>query len=175
MRLEAPDGWDEAAGSPPSFRAAASSAALGVQDAAPKPLRILCSFVRLPVIPGLPARKDRKSAPKGKGGRAKTDGALRRRVGGGAGKFPPCEGEKLTTTERKIPRPRGPTALSFPVISVLSPASSEASLPEESAYNIFRLQPPGDEAEELLKTRPETPGPFLGPPAIWGTPHSLGH
>lgn len=59
------------------------------------------------------------------------------------------------TTERKLPRPRGPTALSFPVISVLSAASSEASLPEESAYNIFRLQPPGDEAE-LLKTRPET-------------------
>ncbi|XP_035428140.2 uncharacterized protein LOC118261418 [Cygnus atratus] len=111
--------------------------------------------MRLPVIPGLPARKERKSAPKGKAGQAKTDGALRRRVGGGVGKFPPCEGEKLTTTERKIPRPRGPTALSFPVISVLSPASSEASLSEESTYNVFRLQPPGDEAEELLKTRPE--------------------
>ncbi|XP_066841432.1 uncharacterized protein [Anser cygnoides] len=132
--------------------AAGSSLHPAQQGETEKPGEAPC---RLPVIPGLPPRKEQKSAPKGKAGRGKTDGDLRRRAGGGAGKFPPCEGENLTR-ERKLPRPRGPTALSFPVISVLSPASSEASLPEESAYNIFRLQPPGDEAEQLLKTRPET-------------------
>ncbi|KAI6059688.1 Coiled-coil domain-containing protein 81 [Aix galericulata] len=110
--------------------------------------------LRLPAIPGTPSRKDRKSAPEGKTGQAKTAGASRQRGGRGVGMFPPCVGENLTT--KKIPRPPGTTELSFPVISVLSPASSEASIPEEPTYNVYRLQPPGDEAAERLKNRPET-------------------
>uniref|UniRef100_A0A8C3GME9 CCDC81 HU domain-containing protein n=1 Tax=Cairina moschata TaxID=8855 RepID=A0A8C3GME9_CAIMO len=110
--------------------------------------------LRLPAIPGTPSRKDGKSAPKGKTGQAQTAGASRQRQGRGVGMFPPCEGENLTT--KKIPRPPGTTELSFPVISVLSPASSEASVPEEPTYNVYRLQPPGDEAAKRLKNRPET-------------------
>lgn len=68
--------------------------------------------------------------------------------------FPPCVGENPAA--KKPPRPPGPTELSFPVISVSSPASSEASLPEEPPYNVYRLQPPGKEGAERLKNRPET-------------------
>ncbi|XP_071888349.1 uncharacterized protein [Anas platyrhynchos] len=109
--------------------------------------------LRLPAIPGTP-RKAEKSSPKGKTGQAKTPGASRQRAGRGAGMFPPCVGENPAA--KKPPRPPGPTELSFPVISVSSPASSEASLPEEPPYNVYRLQPPGKEGAERLKNRPET-------------------
>ncbi|XP_068520731.1 coiled-coil domain-containing protein 81-like isoform X1 [Anas acuta] len=109
--------------------------------------------LRLPAIPGTP-RKAEKSSPKGKTGQAKTPGASMQRAGRGAGMFPPCMGENPAA--KKPPRPPGPTELSFPVISVSSPASSEASLPEEPPYNVYRLQPPGKEGAERLKNRPET-------------------
>lgn len=154
VRLEAPDGWDEAARSPPNFQDCSIQCCMGGCRIRPQTHHGFCSSIRLPAIPGTPSRKDGKSAPKGKTGQAQTAGASRQRQGRGVGMFPPCEGENLTT--KKIPRPPGTTELSFPVISVLSPASSEASVPEEPTYNVYRLQPPGDEAAKRLKNRPET-------------------
>lgn len=119
-------------------------------------------FSKLPAIPELLPQKGRgppqgKSASRGQAGdlgRAKA--AKGWRFGReGAEKFL-CEAEMLKAAAGRRSHPREATTLTVPVISILSPVSSEASLPEEPTYNVFKLQPLRGEAVQLLKSRPES-------------------
>lgn len=119
-------------------------------------------FSKLPEIPDLHPQKGRGppqglSASRGQAGdlgRAKAGRGWRFR-GEGAEKYL-CETEMLKAAAGRCSHPREATTLTVPVVSVLSPASSEASLPEEPTYNVFRPQPPRGEAAQLLKSRPES-------------------
>lgn len=119
-------------------------------------------FTKLPAIPEQLPQKGR-GPPQGKsagGGQAGDLGRAKAakgwRFGGeGAEKFL-CEAKMLKTAAGRRSHPREATTLTVPVITVLSPASSEASLPEAPTYNVFKLQPPRGEAAQLLKSRPES-------------------